>query len=39
MMAEGELRERNDRLVETMQRDVRVAAAIMPPLHLVTHKV
>jgi len=34
MLGESELRERSDRLVKAMERDVRVAAALMPPLHL-----
>ena len=38
-LAEGELRERNDRLVETMQRDVRFATAVLPNLTMSQYRV
>ena len=38
-LAEGELRERNDRLVETMQRDVRFATAVLPSLTMSQYRV
>ena len=39
LLTENELRQRNDRLTDTMKRDLAVAAAIMPPLHLAPHRV
>lgn len=39
LLTENELRQRDDRLIDTMKRDLAVAAAIMPPLHLAPHRV